>query len=576
MAQQGFTPQQAVNFFQQAPETAADVNALQRQRRMAELLTQRGIEGDQGQMVGGHFVAPSALSRVAQLGSALAGGYANRQVDKQEQTLAQRLMAQRSKSSTDFLAALQGTPAVPGAQIPNAVPNDDEGNPLPIAQMPGQAAVPPDLNKAIGIALSSQNPQLAGMAPDLLKRQQNSADLQQILGQLGIGGGASAGGGQPSPAGLPPGVSPQAMALILSQNPQANKLGTMFQDASKPITVAEGGTIFNPQTNQPMFTAPKTEAGIAVQGGQAAPIPQFAEAQARREGLIAGARAGAETPYKTQTVETAQGPRLMTAQQAIQQATASQPEAQGQFRGSFQGSDKQIMDAIGSIQDPQERANAINAWANQVRGTNPAAQGAPAGGPGIPLKTEEQGAYGTARAKDFAGQASNYAKSGQQGASTLRSLDELRTLYSDPKVAQGALAENISGMKNLAASFGVDIKGLGSEQAAQAITNKMALDLRSTADGGGMPGAMSDADREFLKALTPNLTKSQEGRNKIMDAQQKVAQRNLDVARLANQYEQQNGRIDAGFDKVVQDYAAKNQLFTQPKAGGGFKIIGVK
>jgi hypothetical protein len=407
----------------------------------------------------------------------------------------------------------------------------------------------------------------------------NSAELKDILGQIGIGG---PGGGQAgsAPGGLPAGVNPQALALMLSQNPQANKVGTMFQDASKPITVAEGGTIFNPTTNQPMFTAPKTEAGITSGG---APIPGFQESQARRAALEAEAKAKATAPYQFREVNSATGPRLVTEEQARIAATGSQPigaqatqglpPPQAGMTSSFQGPAEQVLPLIAAIKDPQERANAFDAYSRQLTGGGATVGAAP---PGIPLQTEDQSAYKTARAKDFAGQASSYAKGGQQGASTLRSLDELRTLYSDPNVAKGAAAENISGLKNLASSFGVDIKGLGSEQAAQAITNKMALDLRSTADGGGMPGAMSDADREFLKALTPNLTKSPEGRNKIMDAQQKVAQRNIDVARLANQYEQQNGRIDAGFDKVVQDYAAKNQLFTQPKAGGGFKIIQVK
>lgn len=198
------------------------------------------------------------------------------------------------------------------------------------------------------------------------------------------------------------------------------------------------------------------------------------------------------------------------------------------------------------------------------------------GGPGIPVQSEEDKAYGTARAKAFADQATGYQKAAQQASSTLRNLDELRTLYADPNVAKGALAENISGLKSIGASFGIDMKGLSSEEAAQAITNKMALDFRSTADGGGMPGAMSDADREFLKALTPNLSKSPEGRAKIMDAAQKVAQRQIDVARLASQYEQQHGRLDAGFDKVLQDYAAKNRMFTQAQPGGGFKILKVR
>lgn len=91
-----------------------------------------------------------------------------------------------------------------------------------------------------------------------------------------------------------------------------------------------------------------------------------------------------------------------------------------------------------------------------------------------------------------------------------------------------------------------------------------------------MPGAMSDADRKFLANMQPGLTKTPEGRAKIIDASKKVAQRQIDMANMARQYEQDHGQLDLGFDKMLSDYAAKNQMFTQATKGGGFKILGVR
>lgn len=569
-----------VNFFQPGTEAAIDSNAILRQRELAKLLMQKGVDPQQGQMVSGHYVPPSSLSYVTQLASALTGKYMGDKADARELELGKQLRAQNASEAQQFAQALQGTPAQAGRQIQPLTPNDDEGNPMPVAQSAGTPAVPGDVNRAIALAMQSQNPMVAGMAPELMKRQLDAAELQQALQAAGIGGAGGSSGGGPGiagapGAGLPEGISPQAAALTLSRNAQANKLGTMIQDANKPQTLAEGGTLVTPG-GRIIMTAPKTEAGITASG---APVPGFQEAQARREGLIAGAKAAAQDPYATPiTVPTAAGPRMMTPAQVRQQAQGSNlPPAEG-VRGNFDTNNIEALRAAIDRLPPQEAANARAALTEQLqRGQTmavmPDAGGGRGGqgGPGIPLQSDEQKAYGEARAKGFAEQASAVQATGKTGASMLRDLDELRTLYSDPNVAKGALAENISGLKNLGASFGVDMKGLSSEQAAQAITNKMALAARSTADGGGMPGAMSDADRNFLKNLQPDLSKSPEGRAKIMDAMQKTAQRQIDVARLATEYEQQNGRLDAGFDKIVRDYAAKNQMFTQATKGGGSK-----
>lgn len=583
-----------VNFFQPGTDAAIDSSSILRQREMAKMLMQRGIDPQQGQMVSGHYVAPSALSYVAQLASALGGRYLGDKADARELELGKQLRAQNASEAQQFAQALQGTPAQPGREIQPLTPNDDEGNPMPVAQAAGTPAVPGDVNRAIALAMQSQNPMVSGMAPELMKRQLDAAELQQALQAAGLGGGG--GGGSPGGpglagapgAGLPEGISPQAAALTLSRNAQANKLGSMIQDANKPQTLAEGGTLVTPG-GRPIFTAPKTEAGITSSG---APVPGFQEAQARRAGLVAGAEAAARDPFAAPiTVPTAGGPRMMTPAQVRQEAQGGPvngqpiqnpmaPRPGDTDRGMIYAQElRQAQQRLAQAQTPDDQRRAQEdlagiqkeIWSNRIQLPAAGAGRGGQGGAGIPLQSDEQKSYGDARAKGFAEQASGIQKTGQTGASMLRDLDELRTLYSDPNVAKGALAESFSGLKNIGASFGVDMKGLSSEQAAQAITNKMALAARSTADGGGMPGAMSDADRNFLKNLQPDLSKSPEGRLKIMDAMQKTAQRQLDVARLANEYEQQNGRLDAGFDKVVRDYAAKNQMFTQATKGGGSK-----
>jgi len=600
-----------INFFTPGTDAAVDMDQIQRQRDMAALMMRSSFKPQetQGQMVSGHYIPPSALSAVMPALNMLASNKINERADASQRKLAEALRARNTQEANDFMGAMSGAP---GRTIQPLTPNDDEGNAMPVAQA---AAVPPDRNRAMALALQAQNPQIQAMGGELMKQQMAEATRRERLAAAGFpadGGGSS---GAPSGQGGMYGMDPRAVALQLSGDPELAKLGQNMLEAQKPQAQREG-VIYarNPDGSmRVLLDTPKVDPNMQLQRGPSgqvtgvAPIPGATNAVAQLAGAEAGAQAAARDPYQPLvTVPTAGGPRMMTPAQARQEAGGGQAAAPGmtgragptnaaergmasQVADTLQGSQAQLVEGLkrdlatpGAITNPQDRRNAEQYLAQlQGAGAGRGGQGgAPVGaqptGPGIALQSAEQKAYGETRAKGFAEQASGVQKGAQTGASMLRNLDELRTLYSDPNVAKGALAESFSGLKNVGASFGIDMKGLSSEQAAQAITNKMALDARSTADGGGMPGAMSDADRNFLKNLQPDLSKSPEGRVKIMDAMQKTAQRQIDVARLATEYEQRNGRLDAGFDKVVREYAAKNQMFTQAKPGGGFKILGVK
>jgi hypothetical protein len=659
----------SVNFFQPGTEQAIDMRQVQRQRELADLLRQQGQTAQQGQMVSGHYVAPGKGAYVAQLANALFGNLASRRADDQEREMGQRLKAGREKESNDFLAALSGTPGQAARDIAPLTPNDDEGNAMPVARTDAIPGVPADQNKALGIGMRSDNPTLQALAAKLMEQKMQDSAFEGAFG-LGGGGGAPAGvpaaGGAPAgPGGMPGapdgGMPPQAASMpagsgqFLGNNPGQVPVGLarlafrkdpaevakMVMKAREPANVTEGGTLFNQATNQPIFTAPKTEAGIGVSGGVAAPIPGFAEAQARREALQAQARQGAESQNTMVTINTPDGPRMVTRAQAVQLAggaPSAGPAPAGGTLGdrnnnpgnlrppgastgfqkfdtpeaglaaldqNLQAYGKKGINTIDGVinrwapssenntsayvaavakrlgVDPKQQIDLSSPYVRQALSTaimlheNGASiltrGGAPtggnaAGGPGIALQSDAAKEYDTARAKDFAKTAADLQDRGRGAGGTMRNLDTLEQLYKDPNVAKGGLAENISGLKNIGASLGVETKGLGTEQAIEAITNKMALDARSTAEGGGMPGAMSDADRNFLKAQQPGLSKTPEGRAAIIGNARKVAQRQVQIAQMANEYERANGRLDAGFDRAVADFAAQNPLFADQKA----------
>lgn len=339
--------QQAVNFFAPGTEGAIDFAQIQRQRDLASMLANTAFKPQEGQMVSGHYVAPGAGSYIAQLAAALGAGMANRKADAQEKDLIQTLQAKRSQEANDFLGALNGSEA---KTIPNLTPNDDEGNPMPVAQ---KAAVAPDRSRALAIALQSQNPTLQAMGGELMKRDMDAAELRDIFKNIqgggpaptagGVGGAPASGGVGPIPGGvLPMGVNPAAAALSL--NPRTKGLASMIQDASKPLNVTEGGSVWDPATGTVRFTAPKTEAGIGISNGMAAPVPGFQEAQARREGMIAQARQSAEAANRIVQIPGENGRTYtMTGQQAVNAANGQGGGApagygsESQMRATAQG-----------------------------------------------------------------------------------------------------------------------------------------------------------------------------------------------------------------------------------------------
>lgn len=110
--------------------------------------------------------------------------------------------------------------------------------------------------------------------------------------------------------------------------------------------------------------------------------------------------------------------------------------------------------------------------------------------------------------------------------------------------------------------FKIDPK-LGNKQAADALSKEMALELRNPSGGAGMPGALSNSDREFLMSITPGLTADPEARKLISESMVKLAKRDQEVAKLARDYRKRKGNLDEGFYDELAKFSDANPLFTK-------------
>lgn len=163
-----------------------------------------------------------------------------------------------------------------------------------------------------------------------------------------------------------------------------------------------------------------------------------------------------------------------------------------------------------------------------------------------------------------------------QSAQQMLGLYDLAQAGLDSGVRTGSFggAEQAVRQMGLALGIGNADKIAGGELLT-AVQNRMALQMRSPDSGMGMPGAVSDRDLTFLKEAQIGLDRTPEGNRKMLDAFRRLEQRKVEIAQLADQYVQQKGRMDAGFNQAVREYADANPLFPRQDGDRGQQLTDI-
>lgn len=187
----------------------------------------------------------------------------------------------------------------------------------------------------------------------------------------------------------------------------------------------------------------------------------------------------------------------------------------------------------------------------------------------VNVNTKTESAFGQAFGKGEGEAASALANDvGNAASSQLQQLDAMKQAVSELQAAgqnPGALAGLQTKATQLMQGLNLDPKALGLPANAgpaeliSAISNKLALEARNPAGGAGMPGAMSDADRNFLAQTVPNLGDTPQGMAMKIDVAQKVAQRKSEMSAAWNSYPDQS---QDGWSKFKQDW--KKHTDTNP------------
>jgi hypothetical protein len=231
---------------------------------------------------------------------------------------------------------------------------------------------------------------------------------------------------------------------------------------------------------------------------------------------------------------------------------------------------EEMLDAAG-ISDPAVRQRFI------VDGLKKQTSHAPAANTNVVLKQEGEEAKSVG--KFFGDAYANMQNAGFSAQSKVNRYDRLGQLLDGVNTGKFTSAGLEVAKAANALGFTLD-QNMANKEAAQALSSEIALELRNPSGGAGMPGAMSDADRQFLANMVPGLATTPEGRKLMLETARKLAKRDMDVARMGREYRKRSGSIDEGFYDELARYSAANPLFEQQSspapAASGYTIKRVR
>jgi len=164
-----------------------------------------------------------------------------------------------------------------------------------------------------------------------------------------------------------------------------------------------------------------------------------------------------------------------------------------------------------------------------------------------------------------------------QSQQNLRDLREMNNYNENPKVYKGPFADPVHRIKQTAEILGIPVEGTGPEQQWRSISSKLALATRSTSEGGGLPGSMSDADRNFVVAIQPGVQNTPSGNRLMIKIGQRRERFRIDYNMEQQRYIMEHKGVD-GLPENMEAWSQKHDyladLENDPDTGEALRIGG--
>ncbi|WP_423066163.1 hypothetical protein [Devosia sp. CN2-171] len=235
-------------------------------------------------------------------------------------------------------------------------------------------------------------------------------------------------------------------------------------------------------------------------------------------------------------------------------------------------------DSWRTVTDPNERAQmGIPADDKGVYQVDQTGQVKAVGGGGVNVSIGGEKAYDQKLNQNLAETFIATQDGSNNALRTITTLDAMTAALDDPKFYSGFGSEPALAVKRLVATMGLDPAAATSMEQFNALAKQSALDLM----GGSLGAGFSNADRSFVVEQTADLSATEEGNRALIAMQRKLAQRQIEIGKVAAQYAaQHDGRLDSNWASYLADWAEANPLFPQqlnvgrgagaaPATGGG-------
>lgn len=580
-----------------APDLAADQMKLTRQQQMADMLRQQALAPDQGtQVINGWAVKKSPLEGLAKILQGGLAGYTQQQGDEKQAAL--------SKALSGRVGSLFQAPSAPQSQQAGDAPAPVTDAVSGLQQAPEQGAPPPQ---------APQQPMQQGLAQQPAPQQAPQGIAPQAPQQ-------SAGGSL-----LIPGMDPQTAQLAYTQDPngylaallkrydatdmQKNdkylgidaaqsrqaELAKRLKDGTMSLQPGQTNVLPNGQR----MVAPNFETGVAggfdAQGNPVAnQIQGSTDIAAQRAGAIAAATGAANAQNELVTLNLPSGPVQVTKAQATQMANGGGQPAQQQAPS---GPPNQGFPAGAQVPAPTPGGNSRQAILQQeMQAIQARPDSDPRKAADLAAITRELGgaAAPATRAPGIALQ--DQGSSSFETSMGSKSADKLLESRDTARAANDQLVSIAESRKAIKAGayqgFGSDMKtdavkmaqGFGIPLDSDKMSNSEYL--RSTLAAGILANAKklgtnpTEGDTRLLGQILGGLGKDPQAMSKLLDLQEKMANRTIDMHN-SDIKSATDGGAKFPFDLGVKKYsdaaapavskpAASNKTFDAPPAAAQF------
>jgi hypothetical protein len=173
-------------------------------------------------------------------------------------------------------------------------------------------------------------------------------------------------------------------------------------------------------------------------------------------------------------------------------------------------------------------------------------------GGGMAARSPEQAAYMAERTKSNAATYQGALDAAGNAGEQLTNIDRMAQLLNDVQTGKGEQA--LMGLASIGEQIGIKVDPtLGDKQAAEAISNQLALSLHKS-------GVMTDQDFAIYKQSSPGIMQTPGGNLRIMETMAAFAEKKQKEAEIMQAYAERNGSWDDRGEKLLNQWRKNNPI----------------